>query len=510
MRDAIRRDFTFGGYDFLNPLKEPGVEARNCVDFGNSHAFAQGLSGDQKPVRRRTRQGRCQLVLRRAFQFIDVIEADKAGVQPAQGLLHRFMDVAPNRHHFTDRLHRRRQDGFGALELFKGKARDFGHDIVDRRFKRRRRRARNVVVDLIERIAHGQLGRDLGNREAGCLGGQRRGARHARVHFNHDQAAILRIDCELNVGTACFHTDFTQAGDACVAHDLIFFVGQRQRWRDGDRVAGMDAHRVDILDRTDDDGIIVPVADDLHLIFFPAEQRLFDQHFGGGRGIKPACHDLDKLFAVIGNAATGAAHGEARANNGRKASAFQHRQRFLKRVRNARPRRFQTDLVHRIAELDAVFRLVDSFGVGTDHFHAVLGERAIIEQRERGVERSLPAHGRQDRVGPLLLDDLRHDFGRDRLDIGRIRQLGISHDRRRVRIDEDDAIALLLQRLHGLRARIIELARLPDNDRTRAYDEDGGDVCSFRHFWFPSSPRTFRTDSGCPAGRGTLRGDIGR
>src|SRR3546814_6626679 len=49
-------------------------------------------------------------------------------------------------------------------------------------------------------------------------------------------------------------------------------------------------------------------------------------------------------------------------------------------------------------------------------------------------------------------------------------------------MDEDDAIALLAQRLARLRARIIELARLADDDRPRADDEDGGDVGAFGHY----------------------------
>ena len=36
------------------------------------------------------------------------------------------------------------------------------------------------------------------------------------------------VDCPLHVGPAGFDTDFAQASDARVAHDLIFLVGQRQ------------------------------------------------------------------------------------------------------------------------------------------------------------------------------------------------------------------------------------------------------------------------------------------
>src|SRR3546814_4883775 len=64
--------------------------------------------------------------------------------------------------------------------------------------------------------------------------------------------------------------------------------------------------------------------------------------------------------------------------------------------------------------------------------------------------------------------------------------VGIGHDRRRVGVDEDDAIALLLQRLDRLRPRIIELARLTDNNRAGADDEDGLDVSSFGHYFCSS------------------------
>ena len=84
------------------------------------------------------------------------------------------MDVAANRHDLTYRFHRGGQYRLGPFELFKGKTRDFGDDIVNRRFKRRGGRARNVIVNFVERIAHCQLCRDLGDREAGGFGSQRR------------------------------------------------------------------------------------------------------------------------------------------------------------------------------------------------------------------------------------------------------------------------------------------------------------------------------------------------
>jgi hypothetical protein len=128
---------------------------------------------------------------------------------------------------------------------------------------------------------------------------------------------------------------------------------------------------------------------------------------------------------------------------------------------------FQADLVHRLAEALAILGLVDGVGIGADHLHAELLQRTVTEQRQRGVERGLAAHGGQQparALGALTLDDAGHDFGRDRLDVGGVGHLVVGHDRGRVRVDQDDPVTFFLQRLDRLRARIVELASLTDDD----------------------------------------------
>ena len=63
-----------------------------------------------------------------------------------------------------------------------------------------------------------------------------------------------------------------------------------------------------------------------------------------------------------------------------------------------------------------------------------------------------------------------------RLDVGAVGQLRVGHDRRRIAVDEDDLEPLGAQRLAGLRAGVVELARLPDDDRAGANDEDRASV----------------------------------
>ena len=151
---------------------------------------------------------RRKLIFRCPFERVDIIETGKPGFQTAKRLLKAFVDIAANRHHFAHGFHRGVQQWLGTFELFKGKARNFGDDIINRRFERRWRCAGNVVGDFVKREANRQLRRDLGNREPSGFRCKRRRTRYARVHFNNDQAAILRIDCELYVGTTCFYADF--------------------------------------------------------------------------------------------------------------------------------------------------------------------------------------------------------------------------------------------------------------------------------------------------------------
>ena len=98
---------------------------------------------------------------------------------------------------------------------------------------------------------------------------------------------------------------------ARVAHHLIFAVGERLRGRDGDGIAGVDAHRIEVFDRADDDGVVRQVAHHFQLVFFPAEHALFDQDFMHGRKVEAALQNLFQFFAVVGDAAAGAAHRKA-------------------------------------------------------------------------------------------------------------------------------------------------------------------------------------------------------
>ena len=107
--------------------------------------------------------------------------------------------------------------------------------------------------------------------------------------------------------------------------------------------------------------------------------------------------------------------------------------------------------------------------------------QALAVQLHGDVEAGLAAERRQHGVGPLALDDRGQHVRRQRLDVGAVGEVGVGHDRRRVGVGEDDAVALLAQHAARLRAGVVELARLADHDRPRADDEDRREVVAARH-----------------------------
>jgi hypothetical protein len=152
---------------------------------------------------------------------------------------------------------------------------------------------------------------------------------------------------------------------------------------------GVHAHRVEVLDRADDDAVVLLVADNLHLEFLPADHRLLDQELSGGRGLEAALADGLELLHVVGDAAAGAAEREGRPDDRGEADHRLDLQRLLERVRERRARALQPDLGHRVLELLAILGLVDRLLLGADHLDAELLQHALAREVERAVQRRL-------------------------------------------------------------------------------------------------------------------------
>src|SRR5207247_1810080 len=124
---------------------------------------------------------------------------------------------------------------------------------------------------------------------------------------------------------------------------------------------------------------------------------------------------------------------------------------------------------------------------------------AVPGEPDRGVQRRVAPEGGAERFGPFAVDDPGDELAREGFAVRALRELLVGHDRRGVRVHEDDLEPLFAERLERLGARVVELARLADDDRPRADDEDLPEIRALGHY---SSTRPYTMEvSGAASSR---------
>jgi hypothetical protein len=182
------------------------------------------------------------------------------------------------------------------------------------------------------------------------------------------------------------------------------------------------------------------------------------------------------------DAGADAAQRERGPDDRREADRLDEVQRLFERPRAPAGRHVDADRLHRVAELQAILGHFDRCDRRANQLDAVPPEHTPLVQLDGQVQRGLTADGGQQRIGPFARDDLFDDVGGERLDVGAIGELGVGHDRRRVAVHQHDLEPLGAQRLARLRPRVVELGRLPDDNRTRADDEHAFQIGASGHF----------------------------
>ena len=127
----------------------------------------------------------------------------------------------------------------------------------------------------------------------------------------------------------------------------------------------MYTHRIQIFNRAYDDAVVRLIAHHLHLEFFPAQQRFFDQQLTGGRCLQATLANCLELFGVVSNTASGSTQRKARSNDSRKAQGLLHRPSLFHAVGDVGTGRAQANLCHRMFELQAILGFIDGLWAGT-------------------------------------------------------------------------------------------------------------------------------------------------
>ncbi len=408
-------------------------------------------------------------------------------LERAHSLAKRLLKGAANGHNLAHGLHARGEGVVGALELLKGKTRNLDHAVVDSRLKASRRSLGDVVNNLVQGVAHGELCGKLGDGETRSLRGERRGAAHARVHLDNNQAAVLGVHSKLYVGTTGLHAHLLKDGKRGHAHALVLEVRERLRGCHGNGVARVHTHGVEVLDGAHNDAVASVVAHDLHLVLFPALNGLLYQHLASRRKFKALGNNLHQLGLSVCDAAASTAQRKGRAQHARVAHALNNLEGVFHGVGVARARHFQANLSHSLVEELAVLAALDGIEVAANHLYAVLVEHACAGKIHCGVQARLATEGRQQRVGMLLGNNLLQELRRNGLHIGAVCQARVGHDGGGVGVEQHNLVAVFFQDLAGLSAGVVKLAGLANYDGARANDEDALDIGTL---WHVSSPRS--------------------
>src|SRR4029453_17640713 len=104
------------------------------------------------------------------------------------------------------------------------------------------------------------------------------GTRDAGVHLDQPEVTRLRLVGELDVRAAGRDPDRAGAGNSGLAQALVVLVGQRLLRGDRPRVSRVDAQRIDVLDRADNDAVARRVAHHFELVLQPAVEEALDEH----------------------------------------------------------------------------------------------------------------------------------------------------------------------------------------------------------------------------------------
>ena len=408
--------------------------------------------------------------------------------------------VTADAHGFAHGLHGSGQGVIGARELLKGKAWGLDNDVVQGRLEGCLGLAGDVVLHLVQGVANGELGRQLSNRETGGFGCQRGGTGHARVHLDDDDAAVFRVNRELDITAASIDADLADDGNTQVTHLLELTVSKRQRRGDGDGIAGVHAQGIDVFDGGDNHDVVIAIAHELELVFLPAQDGFLNEHVGLRGCSQAAAGDAVQVLIIEGQTGAQTTHGEGRTDNDGQAELVDGLVDLIHVVAHSGAGGLAADGGDDVLELLAVLAALDGVNIGADELDAVLVQNSLAVKLNCSVQRGLAAQGSQHGVDGVslfaLLDQNLFDvFRLNGLHVGVVRKLRVGHDGGRVGVDQRYAQALLLENAAGLGTGVVELASLADDDRAGADDQDVVDVVALWHSY--SSFSWLSTYLGC-------------
>ena len=396
--------------------------------------------------------------------------AAAARLERADRLQQGGAELAIDAHRLAGGLHLHAERAVGTRELVERPARQLDDDVVDRRLEGGTVAAGGRVRHLVEPLAERDERRDARDRVAGRLGGQRRRARYARIDLDDAVVGAVRRDRQLHVAAAL---QLQRAHDLqrAAPQPLDDRIRQGLDGRDHDRVAGVHAHRVEVLHAADRDGGVRGVAQHFELDLLPAQQAALDQHLADGAGGQAMTDAEASLVRRVGESPAAAAERERRADDHCGAELLDEAHPVLDALDHRALGHRLTDSGHQVAEATSVLRGADGGQRRAEHTHAEALQHAGVVERHRQVQPGLAAERGEQRIRSVPLDHAGQVLERQRTDDHRSADVRIGHHRRGIGVDQDGLHAFATQRQAGLHPGVVELGGLADEDRPGADDQ---------------------------------------
>ena len=185
-------------------MQEEGVHRGDLVDLLNGHdAAAQRLADVEQALV--VRAGHALFDLRVGLlpdaRDDHAVQLDLAA---AHGLHQRALKAVVDGHDLAGGLHLGAKRIVRIHELVERPARELDHAVVDGRLETGLGFFSHGVLDLVQAVADRNLGRHLGDRVAGGLGGQRGRARYAGVDLDDRVLERGRMKRELHIAAALY------------------------------------------------------------------------------------------------------------------------------------------------------------------------------------------------------------------------------------------------------------------------------------------------------------------
>ena len=168
------------------------------------------------------------------------------------------------------------------MELAEVPTRNLTYHIVECRLEESRSGLRHRVLQVEQSVTQTEFSGYKRQRIPRSFRSQRRRTAQTGIHLDNPIIFRFGVKSILHV-TFAYDADMTDDTDSQFAKLMILAIGQGLARSDNDRLAGMNAQRVEILHVADRDTVIETVAHHFIFHFLPAFQALFHQHLGRER-----------------------------------------------------------------------------------------------------------------------------------------------------------------------------------------------------------------------------------